>query len=101
MARAFAGEGAAIWVTDIDADALAGCPADWQATRVDAADPEGMAMLYEAVTTRWGGLDVLCANAGIAPGPRRASRTSPWRNGAVASGSISTAPSWRPRARRG
>ncbi len=66
MARAFAGEGAAIWVTDIDADALAGCPADWQATRVDAADPEGMAMLYEAVTTRWGGLDVLCANAGIA-----------------------------------
>jgi len=66
MAEAFAAAGARVWVTDIDADALAACPAGWRRDRVDVADPVAMAALFGAVEAEWGGLDVLCANAGIA-----------------------------------
>jgi len=66
MATAFAAEGAQVWVTDVDARALAECPPDWQKAEVSVADQAGMAALFGAVSAAWGGLDVLCANAGIA-----------------------------------
>lgn len=63
-ATAFAAQGYQVWVTDVDAGALADCPADWQRSRVDVADETAMAALFAEVDALWGGLDVLCANAG-------------------------------------
>lgn len=67
MAARFAAADYEVWVTDVDAAALAACPPDWQARAVDAADEGAMAgLLAEAAP-----LDALCANAGIA-GPTAA-----------------------------
>jgi len=66
MATAFAAGGAHIWVTDVSEAALADIPQDWRGTRANVADESDMAALFAAITTEWGGLDVLCANAGIA-----------------------------------
>ncbi len=66
IARAFADDGAKVWVTDIDPDALTDCPRDWRRDRVDVGDPAAMAALFERIAGDWGGLDVLCANAGVA-----------------------------------
>ena len=66
MGDAFAGAGYRVWVTDVDAAALAACPGDWRCSRVDASDEAQMAALFDEVSGDWGGLDVLCANAGIA-----------------------------------
>ncbi|MEP3345715.1 MAG: SDR family oxidoreductase [Litoreibacter sp.] len=68
MGQAFAAIGAQVWVTDLDVSTV---PAEWNATAVDASDEVGMAELFNAVEAEWGGLDVLCANAGIA-GPTAA-----------------------------
>lgn len=65
MARAFAAEGCRVWVTDVDAAAVAAVPEGIRATRCDAANETEMAALFAAVAAEWGGLDVLCANAGI------------------------------------
>ncbi len=65
MARAFAGAGYRVWVTDVDAAALAAVPQDVRATLCDAADESAMADLFAQIARDWGGLDVLCANAGI------------------------------------
>lgn len=65
IAAAFAAAGARVWVTDIDEAALAACPADWRRERVDAADPAAMRGLFGRIEAEWGGLDVLCANAGV------------------------------------
>ncbi len=62
MGEAFAAEGYEVWVTDVDRDALAGCPKAWACHRADAADEDAMA----AVLGQMAGVDVLCANAGIA-----------------------------------
>ena len=66
IGEAFAEAGHEVWVTDVDAAALHGCPTDWHHSVVDAADPAAMAELFAQIGTDWGGLDVLCANAGIA-----------------------------------
>jgi len=66
MGHAFAAEGARVWVTDVDADALARCPEGWRTTRVDASSEEETAALFRTIGEDWGGLDALCANAGIA-----------------------------------
>ena len=66
MAEAFAADGHQIWVADVDADALAALPAGWQCTRVDACDETGVSALFAEILDTWGGLDTLCANAGIA-----------------------------------
>jgi NAD(P)-dependent dehydrogenase (short-subunit alcohol dehydrogenase family) len=66
MAQAFAATGAAVWITDIDAAALAAAPADWRRSEVDAASSDGVAALFTEIEAEWGGLDTLCANAGIA-----------------------------------
>ncbi|MEM6897879.1 MAG: SDR family oxidoreductase [Pseudomonadota bacterium] len=62
MAEAFEAAGYAVWVTDVDEDALAECPSAWTARAVDAADEAAMAALMADA----GPLDALCANAGIA-----------------------------------
>lgn len=66
MAGAFAAEGARVWVADCDTDALAQCPPTWRRDRLDVRDPDAMRALFARVDADWGGLDVLCANAGTA-----------------------------------
>ncbi len=66
MAEGFATAGHQVWVTDVNADSLSDLPAGWQASVVDAADEDSVAALFAEVREQWGGLDVLCANAGIA-----------------------------------
>lgn len=68
MGQAFAAVGAQVWVTDLDVSQV---PADWNSSVVDACDAAGMSALFAAVEAEWGGLDVLCANAGTA-GPTAA-----------------------------
>lgn len=66
MAEGFAAAGHQVWVTDVNADSLSDLPAGWQASVVDAADEDSVGALFAEVREQWGGLDVLCANAGIA-----------------------------------
>jgi NAD(P)-dependent dehydrogenase (short-subunit alcohol dehydrogenase family) len=65
MARAFADAGAQVWVTDVDQGALAALPAGIRGDLVDVADEPAMAALLARIGSEWGGLDVVCANAGI------------------------------------
>lgn len=65
MARAFQETGADVWVADVDAEAI-GALTDLRASHVDVSDESEVAALFDAVREIWGGLDVLCANAGIA-----------------------------------
>ena len=65
MAQAFAGTGARVWVSDVDGKAVAALPDGIKGAVVDAADEVAMARFFAAIKTDWGGLDVLCANAGI------------------------------------
>ncbi len=73
-ARAFAREGARVYLCDVDATALGAIalsdPA-LQQTQCDVADPIAVAKLFETATAALGGLDVLVNNAGIA-GPTAA-----------------------------
>jgi NAD(P)-dependent dehydrogenase (short-subunit alcohol dehydrogenase family) len=66
MAEAFAASGAQVWVADVDAAVLASCPDNWQLTRLDVTDEAGVAAVFAEIARDWGGLDVVCANAGIA-----------------------------------
>lgn len=66
MGEAFSAAGWRVWLTDIDATALGTCPADWHADRVDVCDEAAMSDLFARIRSEWGGLDALCANAGIA-----------------------------------
>ena len=65
MARAFQAAGDRVWVTDVDADMLAKAPPGIRAALVDAASEPQVAALFDKIAAEWGGLDVLCANAGI------------------------------------
>ena len=81
MAAAFAATGARVWVTDIDETALAAMPDGFRASRVDTSDPDAMAAFFRGIQEVWGGIDVLCANAGI-KGPTAALEDMPldgWR----------------------
>ncbi len=71
MAEGFDASGAQVWVADMDAAALADCPSGWQRTRLDVTDEAAVAALFAEIRDRWGGLDTLCANAGVA-GPTAA-----------------------------
>lgn len=62
MAEAFDAAGFEVCVTDVDGTALDTCPASWRGFEVDAVDEPGMKEVFSGI----GGLDVLCANAGIA-----------------------------------
>lgn len=66
IGEAFAATGAKVWVADIDATALTTCPGDWQRDAIDVADEPAVAGLMRRLAAEWGGVDVLCANAGIA-----------------------------------
>jgi len=66
MAEAFHAAGARVCVVDVDARALASCPAAWQREPLDVTDEPAIAALFARLRSSWGGLDVLCANAGIA-----------------------------------
>lgn len=66
MATAFAKAGAKVRVTDIDTAALAALPASITGHHVNVTDEAAMAALFTTIRDDWGGLDVLCANAGIA-----------------------------------
>ena len=65
MAQAFAGIGAQVWVTDVDAAALAALPPGIRGTLADASQEPAVELLFAEIARDWGGLDVLCANAGI------------------------------------
>ncbi len=65
MAEAFAGTGARVWVTDVDAAALAALPPGIRGTLADASQEAAVELLFAEIARDWGGLDVLCANAGI------------------------------------
>lgn len=65
MAQAFASAGHRVWVTDVDAGMIAALPPGIRGSMVDAAQEPGMELLFAEITETWGGLDVLCANAGI------------------------------------
>jgi NAD(P)-dependent dehydrogenase (short-subunit alcohol dehydrogenase family) len=66
MGNTFASAGWQVWVTDVDESALATCPKEWNADQVDVSDEAAMASLFLRVNREWGGLDALCANAGVA-----------------------------------
>ncbi|EPX80835.1 SDR family oxidoreductase [Litoreibacter arenae] len=68
MGQAFAEAGAQVWVTDLDVRSV---PDGWRSSTVEVSSESAMAALFQEVETTWGGLDVLCANAGIA-GPTAA-----------------------------
>lgn len=65
MAKAFAGAGHRVWVTDVDPAAVAAVPDGIRATRADASDEGEVRNLFSEISALWGGLDVLCANAGV------------------------------------
>lgn len=65
MAEAFAATGAQVWVTDVDPAALVSLPGNMRGDLVDVTDERAMALLADRVATAWGGLEVICANAGI------------------------------------
>lgn len=71
MAKAFAAEGAQVMVTDIDADAVARLPAGIRGAVADVTDETALAGVFGELAEDWGGIDVACANAGIA-GPTAA-----------------------------
>jgi NAD(P)-dependent dehydrogenase (short-subunit alcohol dehydrogenase family) len=76
MARAFADAGYRVWVTDVDQAAVAVVPAGIRGTVCDAACEPAMELLFTEIAAAWGGLDVLCANAGI-KGPTAAIEAMP------------------------
>jgi len=64
MAEAFTTNGDEVWVTDIDPVLLTGL--EWRSTQANAADEAQVADLFADLEQQWGGIDVLCANAGVA-----------------------------------
>jgi NAD(P)-dependent dehydrogenase (short-subunit alcohol dehydrogenase family) len=68
IARAFMAEGAAVYVCDIDADALAKLPSTApgvKSGRCDMGDRAAIGSMVEAAVAALGGLDVLVNNAGV------------------------------------
>ena len=65
MADAYAAAEFEVWVTDVNPAALAVLPDHWHRHCVDASDEVAMAAMFDMIKHA-GGLDVLCANAGVA-----------------------------------
>lgn len=66
MAEGFAAAGFEVWITDLDPGTVANLPAGWRGTVANAADEGSVQALFDEIAEQWGGLEVLCANAGIA-----------------------------------
>ena len=71
MATAFSDAGARVWITDVDEALLERAPRHWRTSAANACDEDQMSAVVNRVVDRWGGIDTLCANAGIA-GPTSA-----------------------------
>ncbi len=65
IGEAFEAAGYDVWVADIDSAALAGCPDGWHRREIDVTDETELRTVFDEIAAA-GGLDVLCANAGIA-----------------------------------
>lgn len=66
MAEGFAAAGFEVWITDLNPDTVANLPAGWRGSVTDAADEASVQALFTEIASVWGGIDVLCANVGIA-----------------------------------
>ena len=66
LAEHFSDAGYQIWIIDISKEALKKCPKDWERSNLDVCDENAMSSLFKNIDEKWAGLDVLCANAGIA-----------------------------------
>ncbi|MCO6410401.1 SDR family oxidoreductase [Hoeflea alexandrii] len=66
MAESFAAQGARVFITDVSETVLAECPENWLKTAGDASDPAHIRDVFARIAAEWGGIDVVCANAGIA-----------------------------------
>lgn len=66
MAEAFAARDCRVWIADVDEKALLDCPGSWRKSCMDVTNEAAVADLFSELQTEWGGLDTLCANAGIA-----------------------------------
>lgn len=66
MAEGFGAAGFEVWITDLDPDTVANLPVGWRGTVANAADEGSVQALFDEIAEQWGGLEVLCANAGIA-----------------------------------
>lgn len=62
MGEAFDAAGFEVCVTDVDEGALKGCPEAWRCFEASVTDEAAMANVFAELD----GLDVLCANAGVA-----------------------------------
>lgn len=69
MAEAFMAAGHRVWVMDVDAEAVAAGSAE--GTVGNAANEADVARVVAHLDAEWGGIDVVCANAGTA-GPTNA-----------------------------
>lgn len=69
MAAAFHAAGHDVWVTDVAAESLQGQP--WKSSVANASSEGDASNLFRNISDQWGGVDVVCANAGIA-GPTAA-----------------------------
>ena len=76
MARAFQDAGYRVWVTDVDHGTLTDLPPGIRGSHCDASSEPAMEILFAEIAAEWGGLDVLCANAGI-KGPTAAIEDMP------------------------
>lgn len=81
MADAFRATGARVWIFDVDADEVRHLPRHFARTHGDAANEADVGRLFAAIESEWGGLDTLCANAGIAgrTAPVAEVRLADWR----------------------
>ncbi|MEM6678966.1 MAG: SDR family oxidoreductase [Pseudomonadota bacterium] len=81
MADAFAAAGARIALCDADPETLTGLPAGVLARPADVTDQEAMAAFLAEVDDAFGGVDVLCANAGTGgpAGPIETLDLEAWR----------------------
>ncbi|SHJ72012.1 NAD(P)-dependent dehydrogenase, short-chain alcohol dehydrogenase family [Shimia gijangensis] len=66
MGEAFDKAGYEVWVSDLNGRALGEVPVHWRTSHVDVIDEPQMAAMFAEIKREWGGLDVLCANAGVA-----------------------------------
>lgn len=66
MAQGFLAAGARVRVTDVDPATIKDLPDGITGSVADVSDEAGMGAVFATLQADWGGLDVLCANAGIA-----------------------------------
>jgi NAD(P)-dependent dehydrogenase (short-subunit alcohol dehydrogenase family) len=84
LGRSFAAAGCAVVLADVDADALAAVAgsidADVLAVVTDVSDAAGVENLADEAFARFGGVDVLCNNAGVSTfNPLTAQTLDDWR----------------------